>query len=128
MNVLSRACLRIVSANGLNAKTTKKRYIPQLLVYKSHFLYQFNTQKRGCVLYSKYNYFLVSARTVITSCHSGDLTSMLQPLDVVLNKPFNERMRQKLMDCMYTDDKELTKGGNLKRPTLSMVTTWVKEA
>ena len=28
---------------------------------------------------------------------------------------------------MYTDDKEQTKGGNLKRPTLSMVTTWVKE-
>ena len=27
----------------------------------------------------------------------------------------------------YTDDKELTKGGNLKRPSLSMVTTWVKE-
>ena len=32
------------------------------------------------------------------------------------------------MDCMYTDDKELTKGGNLKRPNLSMVTTSVKSA
>ena len=29
---------------------------------------------------------------------------------------------------MYRDDKELTKDGNLKRPSLSMVTTWVKEA
>ena len=29
---------------------------------------------------------------------------------------------------MCTDDKELTKCGNLKRPSLSMVTTWVKEA
>ena len=28
---------------------------------------------------------------------------------------------------MCTDDKELTKGGNLKRPSLSMVTTWLKE-
>ena len=27
------------------------------------------------------------------------------------------------MDCMYTDDKELT-----KRPSLSRVPTWVKEA
>ena len=53
---------------------------------------------------------------------------MLQPLDVVLNKPFKYRMRQKWMACICTDDKELTKGGNLKRPSLSMVTTWVKEA
>ena len=32
------------------------------------------------------------------------------------------------MAWMCTDDKELTKGGNLKKPSLSMVTTWVKEA
>ena len=51
----------------------------------------------------------------------GGLTSMLQPLDVVLNKPFKDRMRQKWMAWMCTDDKELTKGGNLKRPRLSMV-------
>ena len=49
-------------------------------------------------------------------------------LDVVLNKPFKDRMRHKLMAWMCTDDKELTKGGNLKRPSLSMVTTWAKEA
>ena len=46
---------------------------------------------------------------------------MLQPLDVVLNKLFKD-----INGC--PDDKELTKGGNLKRPRLSMVTTWVKEA
>ena len=53
---------------------------------------------------------------------------MLQPLYVVLNKHFKFRMRQKWMAWMCTDDKELTKGGNLKSPSLSMVTTWVKEA
>ena len=53
---------------------------------------------------------------------------MLQPLDVVLNKPFNDRMRPKLMAWMCTDDNKLTKGGNMKRPILSLVTTWVKEA
>ena len=58
----------------------------------------------------------------------GGLTSMLQPLDVVLNKPFKDRMRQKWMAWMCTDDKELTKGGNLKRPRLSMVITWIKGA
>ena len=49
-------------------------------------------------------------------------------LDVVLNKPFKDRMRHHWMSWMCTDDKELTKGGNLKRPSLSMETTWVKEA
>ena len=53
---------------------------------------------------------------------------MLQPLDVMLNNPFKDTMRQKWMTWMCTDDKELTKGGNMKRPSLSMVTTWVKEA
>ena len=49
-------------------------------------------------------------------------------MDVVLNKPFKDRMRPKWMAWMCTDDNELAKGGNLKRPILSMVTTWVKEA
>ena len=53
---------------------------------------------------------------------------MLLSLDVVLNKPFNDRMRRKWMAWMRTDDMELTKCGNLKRPSISMVTTWVKEA
>ena len=53
----------------------------------------------------------------------GGLTSMLQPLDVVLNKPFKDRRRQKWMAWMCTNDKELAKGGNLKRPRLSMVIT-----
>ena len=32
------------------------------------------------------------------------------------------------MAGMCTNDKELTKGGNLKRPSQSMVTAWVREA
>ena len=32
------------------------------------------------------------------------------------------------MAWMCSDNKDLTKGGNLKRPSLSMVTTWMKEA
>ena len=48
-------------------------------------------------------------------------------LDVVL-KAFQRQNETKWMAWMCTYDKELTKGGNLKRPSLSMVTTWVKEA
>ena len=32
------------------------------------------------------------------------------------------------MGWICTDDNEFTKGGNLQRPSLSMVTSWVKEA
>jgi len=49
----------------------------------------------------------------------GGLASILQPLDVVLNKHFKDRMRQKWMAWMASDNKELTEGGNLRRPGLS---------
>ncbi|CAM1308344.1 Uncharacterised protein r2_g1824 [Pycnogonum litorale] len=58
----------------------------------------------------------------------GGLTSLLQPLDVVLNKPFKDRVRKHWMHWMSTEEKELTKGGNLKKPGLSLVTSWVKTA
>ena len=53
---------------------------------------------------------------------------MLKHLDVVLNNHFNDRMRYKWMAWRCSDNKELTKGGNTKRSSLSMVTTCVKEA
>ena len=54
------------------------------------------------------------------------LTSILQPLDVVSNKPFKDRVREKWITWMKSDDKELTAGGNLKKPGLSLVTSWIK--
>ena len=39
---------------------------------------------------------------------SGGLTSVLQPLDVVINKPFKDRLRQKWVELMLSDDKPFT--------------------
>ena len=59
----------------------------------------------------------------------GGLTSALQPLDVVLNKPFKDRLRQKWLAGMsLEDDKPVTIGGNIKKPSISLVLSWVKSA
>uniref|UniRef100_A0A8C4RZL7 HTH CENPB-type domain-containing protein n=1 Tax=Erpetoichthys calabaricus TaxID=27687 RepID=A0A8C4RZL7_ERPCA len=58
----------------------------------------------------------------------GGLTSMLQPLDVCLNKPFKDRVRSMWQQWMCSGEVKLTKGGNLKKPDIDLVAKWVKEA
>ena len=58
----------------------------------------------------------------------GGLTSVLQPLDVCLNKPFKDRMRERWITWMVEGEKSLTPAGNVKAPSLTTVTSWVLEA
>ena len=58
----------------------------------------------------------------------GGCTSLLQPLDVCLNKPFKTKMREFWCEWMISGDKEYTAGGNLKRPSLSLMTQWILKA
>lgn len=58
----------------------------------------------------------------------GGLTSVLQPLDVCLNKPFKDRLRKMWQEWMCSDQVQTTKGGNLKKPDIEVVAKWVKDA
>ena len=65
-----------------------------------------------------------TATTVIP----GGLTSLVQPLDVCLNKPFKARLREKWMTWMMSGEKTFTPGGQLQAASLVTVCQWVKES
>lgn len=68
-----------------------------------------------------------STRTTLAVIPGG-LTSMLQPLDVCLIKPFKDNVRKYWADWIASDLPEETKGGNLKKPDIAVIALWVKKA
>ena len=64
----------------------------------------------------------------VTAVIPGGLTSLVQPLDVCLNKPFKDRLWEKWMTWMMSGEKTFTPGGQLRAASLVTVCQWVKES
>ena len=53
---------------------------------------------------------------------------MLQPLDVSLNKPFKDKLRQQWSEWMVGGKKSYTKGGNMRAPSLDVLCNFIIKA
>lgn len=58
----------------------------------------------------------------------GSLTSVCQPLDITINKPFKDNLRKEWHIWMASGGAGITAAGNLRRTKLSDVCLWVKRS
>lgn len=58
----------------------------------------------------------------------GGMTSQLQVLDVVVNKPFKDNLRKRYTDWLLSGDHTLTPSGKIQKPAVRLLCEWVLNA
>lgn len=73
-----------------------------------------------------------SVKKQIASLHSdlvtipGGMTSQLQVLDVVVNKPFKDHLKKAYTNWLLSEDHALTPTGKIKKPSVAILCKWIK--
>ncbi|XP_062829050.1 pogo transposable element with KRAB domain isoform X2 [Anolis carolinensis] len=71
---------------------------------------------------------LAESSQVTLAVVPGGLTSVLQPLDVCLNKAFKDRLRKMWHEWMSSGQGRLKKVGNVMKPDIKLIANWVRDA
>ena len=58
----------------------------------------------------------------------GGMTGQLQVMDVSCNRPFKQEMRQRWNNWFSGDEHSFTPSGNMRKPDLCLIATWIKES
>lgn len=58
----------------------------------------------------------------------GGMTSILQPLDVCVNRPFKAALKQLYTEWMAADNHTLTPTGRIQRPEVQLLCSWILTA
>ncbi|GFX70296.1 pogo transposable element with KRAB domain [Trichonephila clavipes] len=75
-----------------------------------------------------------NTKKLLTECNtdiaviSGGLTSLVQPLDMCINKPFKQNLKRQWNTCMLEGEKSFTKGGEMRHASLEIVCEWIIKA
>jgi hypothetical protein len=109
--------LMVKYVDYLNEIRVNNQGDPSMLVYDSF---------RGHLEASIKEKFRVSG--VQLAVIPGGLTSICQPLDVSINKPFKDNLRKEWHAWMVSGGAGETTSGNLRRASFSDVCLWVKRA
>jgi len=67
-------------------------------------------------------------RNIDVAVIPGGLTTVLQPSNKSVNKPFKDHLWKKYLAWMITGPFEFTLAGKKKAPTRNLVLQWIKEA
>ena len=58
----------------------------------------------------------------------GGMTSQLQVLDVVVNKPFKDNLRKKYTEWLLSGNHALTPTGKIQKPSVRLPCEWILHA
>ncbi|GFS56714.1 pogo transposable element with KRAB domain [Trichonephila clavipes] len=75
-----------------------------------------------------------NTKKLLTECNTdiavipGGLTSLVQPLDMCINKPFKQNLKRQRNIWMLEGEKSFTKGGQMRHASLEIVCEWIIKA